>query len=668
MQEQTPTVFKVLLVEDDQEDAQWLTQLLAQAGPGRFEVRHASRLDQAMHLIDDSACDLLLLDLFLPDIQGFDTFTRACAYAPQCPIIVLSVSNDEALAMRCVHEGAQDYLVKRQIDGRLLEHAVRYAVERHRVEQALARERDLLHTLLETLPDRIYFKDRQSRFIRINRALAQLFELPDPAQAVGKSDFDFFTPSHAAPALSDEQEVMRTSQPLIGKVEEETMPDGRVGWVLTTKAPLRDGAGRIIGTFGVSKDISDLKKMEGVLAAERNLLRGLIDGLPDHIYVKDPQSRFLVVNAALQRYLGEATPEAVTGKTDFDFFPREAATAFMAEEQELLRSGEPIINREAQLVDRSGQLKWILTTKVPLRDAKGRCIGLVGVNRDVTAQKLAEAQMSESNAALARREQELMAALADVNRSHQELQSIQLQLVQAEKMESIGRLAAGIAHEVKNPLAVVAMGLDYLSHVLAQAQPAGAPPETEDGPLSILKNMKDAVKRADGVIRGLLDFSAPSTLRTTPSDLNDAIRQALTLVRHHLVRHRVTLRMDLDETIPAVLLDMPKIQQVFVNLFLNAAQAMPDGGVLTVRTHTQTGNGSPDAVIADVEDTGQGIPDDKLGKVFDPFFTTKPPGKGTGLGLSVSKTIVELHRASISLTNRTDGGARATLVFKIEGV
>src|SRR5258708_2920139 len=128
----------------------------------------------------------------------------------------------------------------------------------------------------------------------------------------------------------------------------------------------------------------------------------------------------------------------------------------MAEEQELLRSGEPLINRESELTDRSGQLKWILTTKVPLRDAKARCIGLVGVNRDITARKLAEAQIREKNAALARREQDLLAALADLKRSHEELQSIQLQLVQAEKMESIGRLAAGIAHEVKNPLAVVA--------------------------------------------------------------------------------------------------------------------------------------------------------------------------------------------------------------------
>jgi len=188
--------------------------------------------------------------------------------------------------------------------------------------------------------------------------------------------------------------------------------------------------------------------------------------------------------------------------------------------------------------------------------------------------------------------------------------------------------------------------------------------------LTILKNMKDAVRRADNVIRGLLDFSAPRTLHTAPTSLNQAIQQALLLVRHELVKNQIEVRSELSESLPRVTLDEGKMEQVFVNLFINAAHAMPSGGTLTVRTRCGPASGQfhdGGTLIAEVEDTGPGIPEEKLAKVFDPFFTTKAPGKGTGLGLSVSKTIVEMHGARIDLRNRPEGGVRATLVFGVNG-
>jgi PAS domain S-box-containing protein len=133
------------------------------------------------------------------------------------------------------------------------------AEERRRAEEALSQERCLLRALMDNLPDAIYFKDAASRFIRINKALATSFGLDDPAQALGKRDFDFFTEEHAGPAFADDQEILRTGQPLVGKEEKETWLDGHVRWVSTTKMPLRDKDGTIAGTFGVARDITKLK-------------------------------------------------------------------------------------------------------------------------------------------------------------------------------------------------------------------------------------------------------------------------------------------------------------------------------------------------------------------------------------------------------------------------
>ena len=139
---------------------------------------------------------------------------------------------------------------------------VRDLTEPKQAEEALTLERNLLHSLMDGVPDRIYFKDERSRFIRVNQALAAQFGLPDPTAAIGKTDFDFFTAEHAGPAFRDEQEVMRTGQAIVGIEEKETWADGRVGWASTTKLPLRDKAGRIVGTFGISRDITARKQVE----------------------------------------------------------------------------------------------------------------------------------------------------------------------------------------------------------------------------------------------------------------------------------------------------------------------------------------------------------------------------------------------------------------------
>jgi signal transduction histidine kinase len=296
---------------------------------------------------------------------------------------------------------------------------------------------------------------------------------------------------------------------------------------------------------------------------------------------------------------------------------------------------------------------------VPLRNNAGIIEGLVGIGRDVTERKNAEEQLQNAH--------------AELQKSHDELKSAQFQLIQAEKMQSIGRLAAGVAHEVKNPLAILRMGVDYFSSNLKS--------EDKDATL-IIDDMADAIRRADGIIMGLLDFSVPAALDIHPRDLNKIVNESIALVRHETASGNVEVTKNFAAGMPQVWLDDNKVKQVLVNIFTNAVHAMPDGGKLDVRSYdrvledneidTDLGSRVADrfhagdrVVVLEIIDSGSGIPDEKLVKIFDPFFTTKPTGKGTGLGLTVTKKIIELHGGTIDLRNRKEGGVMVTIVFKV---
>jgi PAS domain S-box-containing protein len=270
------------------------------------------------------------------------------------------------------------------------------ALANARLYKALADEQLLMRALMDSIPDTIYFKDTQSRFIRVTRSLLRKFGIDDPAQAFGKTDFDFFTEEHARAAYEDEQNIIRTGEPIVGTEEKETWPDGSVTWVRTSKLPLRDQQGRIIGTFGISTDITARKRAEQALAEERNLLRTLIDSLPDRIYAKDAEMRFTLNNAAHLHALGVQSQAEALGKTDFHFRPPEVAERFAAEDRAILESGLPAANREEETILPNGEPGWLLCTKVPVRDAEGKISGLVGISRDITAQKKAQMALQAS--------------------------------------------------------------------------------------------------------------------------------------------------------------------------------------------------------------------------------------------------------------------------------
>jgi PAS domain S-box-containing protein len=366
-----------------------------------FEVVCADRLANGLARLKTSPVGLVLVTLSLPDTQGTEAFVKVHEAAPHLPIIVLATPAQEKLAASLMPLGAQDYLLVPELTGPRLAKAIHNASERHLIREEHSRAGHLLELLMDNIPDSIYFKDKAGQFVMINRAQAKRFGLADPHLVVGKSDADFFTPEHAQQALADEQRVMQASQPLVGIEEKETWPDGRVTWASTTKMPLRDRAGRVFGTFGISRDITEHRRIERVLAErsaellkERLLLRTLIDNLPDAVYAKDASGRKTMANPADLKNLHCKTEAEAIGKSDFDLFPPDIAQKFWEDDQKVIH-GEPVINREEYFLDDQGGKRWLLTSKLPLRDQNGSIIGLVGIGRDITKRKQAEETLDQ---------------------------------------------------------------------------------------------------------------------------------------------------------------------------------------------------------------------------------------------------------------------------------
>jgi len=500
--------------------------------------------------------------------------------------------------------------------------------ERNQVEEKLTQERYLIDALLKNIPDHIYFKDRDSRFLRVNSAQAKMFGSTDPDQIIGKTDFDFFSEEHARQAFEDEQTIILTGQPVI-KEEKETWTDRQDSWVYTTKVPLYDNDGKIVGTFGISRDITRRKKAEEELAAERNLLRNLIDNMPDRIYAKDLNSRFIVCNEALVKRMGMTNLEDIIGKTDFDLVPKDLATQYYSNEQEIIKTGKPLINHEESMGSISGSVRWNLSTKVPFRDTSGKIVGIVGMGRDITDRKLAEEEIKLKN----------------------EL----LQTINAEK----DKFFSILAHDLKGPLSAFLSATQILIEniqvmTLEEIKEISVSMKTSASNIySLLENLLEWSR----LRRGALDF-VPEKF-----DLKKKVKECVDVLSESARKKRIATTISIPDGLE-VFADNHMFDSVIRNLISNAIKFTPLGGNVSVTTEYSNDH----SIIVNVIDSGIGMPPDLKSKLFLLNEKTNRNGTegelSTGLGLLLCKEFIEKNGGKIWVESEVGKGSVFSFTVK----
>lgn len=400
-----------------------------------------------------------------------------------------------------------------------------------------------------------------------------------------------------------------------------------------------------------------LRRARAASLESQKVMRAVYNGSSDGLMHVSSSRLVSGVNASACRIL-ESSEKELTGKPYeealFRGRGRDRSAPAAALISQTLDDG---IRRSAEKVcffDSAGCPVWVQCTVQPIHEG-ARNSGAVIVFRSLADALQKEDKLKDAIQEQIRNEQRLVEALSELKKLNQQLRETQDQLIQAEKLQSVGRLAAGVAHEVKNPLAILMQGAEYLQQAL---------PRGDSETLAVLEDMLDAVRRADAVIKGLLDFSAPAEAEMIEDHLPEVVEESLQLVRHLAVKNKVSVVKTFSQDLKPVVIDRNRMQQVFVNVLSNAIHAMKDGGELTISAQPEPERKGGRGVRVEILDTGTGIPVEILDKVFDPFVTTRRGKGGTGLGLSVVRGIMDLHQGEIRIENREDcRGAKVTLRF-----
>ena len=507
---------RILLVEDDDGCALLVQAMLGRGRYGAFKIQRSVNLAAAQQVVAQGEIDIILLDLGLPDSQGLDTFMRMHAAAAAVPIIVLSGLDDESLATTAVSQGAQDYIVKGSPDGSVLARAIRYALERYRVQQALVVEHDLLLSVINNIPDQVYVKDTDSRFVAVNPVTARFFGATSPAQFVGKSDFDYF--------------------------------------------------------------------------------------------------------------------------------PRGLAEQFLTEERALLHNNEPCVNREAVIRDSDGHSHWVLTTKVPLRDRAGHITGLLGINRNITERKEAEEAIRRANAELEQRVTERTSALREA--------VARLEEVDRARMEFV----ANVSHELKTPLTALQYGITNLLE--------GVTGPVSNGVHEYLQLLHTTCLRMAGTVEDILDLSRLETktmrLHRVKLLFDRLIQQGVAALSAQAQTERIEMVLSLEQGLGFVDCDAFKTVRALINIIGNAIKYTPEGGRVEVTLHRETADSG--FLVVDVTDNGIGIAPQHLARVSEKYFRVGEYISGSGLGLSIAKEIVELHGGQLAIQSPPPDRERGTRV------
>jgi len=486
--------------------------------------------------------------------------------------------------------------------------------------------KELLADILESMDGGILVIDKNGRIISFNHSAEEITgykreeALDKECCHILKSDLC----KEACPL----KETMETGEPIFNyEIMITNKAEDRVPVNITT-SPLRSSNNEIIGAVENFRDLTKHKGLWGKLREERNKAQQYLNIAGVVIVAINEKGTVSLINKKGCDVLGYKEDEII-GKNWFDLCVPERFREERNETFQKVMAGieEEVEDYENIILTKSGEERIIAWHNTSLTDEKGRIIGTLSSGEDITQRKQTEEE-----------------------------------LIRSEKLASLGQLAASVVHEVNNPLAGIMV---YLKLLLKKYKEEKI--QTKSTEEQLLK-MEKELDRTTRIIRNLLDFARQSEPSTKPIEINKVIDAALLLVRNQINLENISLEKNLDLDLPLVLADFDKIQQVLINIMLNAIQAMPEGGKLIITTSaargSKIGGTQKNTVRIDIKDTGVGIPKENLNKLFTPFFTTKEKGKGVGLGLSVVHGIIGKHKGKIDVESEPNVGTTFTIYLE----
>ncbi len=484
--------------------------------------------------------------------------------------------------------------------------------------EKLRQTEETLSLFIRHSPIHVYIKEvtaTESRVLQASDNFSDMIGISGQ-DMIGKTMGELFPAEFASKMSADDWSVVSQGQVLR---LDENLNDRHYA---TIKFPVRIGERSLLAGYTI--DITDRIRAEEMLAEKEVRLRTLVNSIPDLVWLMDEKGVYLLCNPMFERFFG--APEAsIVGKTDYDFVSRELADGFRHNDRLAMEMGRPVRNEETIPFADDGHIAFVETTKTPMRDASGRLIGVLGIAHDISERK----------------------------RLEEERRLLELQLLHAQRMESIGHLAGGVAHDMNNVLGAI-LGLASAS---LEVQPDGSPVR------GVFETIVKASDRGGKMVRRLLGFTRQSLAEEKELNLNVVLGEEVGLLERTTLA-KVRLEMDLASDLRPIRGDANALAHVFMNLCVNSVDAMPGGGTITLRTR----NLESDWIEVQVEDSGQGMVKEVLEKAMDPFFTTKPQGQGTGLGLALVYSTVKAHKGQIEIQSEPGRGTRVILRFPARDV
>ncbi|MET0592853.1 MAG: PAS domain S-box protein, partial [Polyangiaceae bacterium] len=618
---------RVLLVDDEPQILVALEDVLSE----NYVVFTADSGEKALNVLErERDIAVVVTDQRMPRMTG-DELLASLATSFDASRIMVTGFADLSAVIRAVNDGRIFAYVTKPWNPDDLRLKVAKAAEHFRLAKELEYERQLLHDLMDNIPDGIYFKNRDRRFVRANRAFANVVGIERPEELVDKRSSDLLNARRDPKSIeAEEDQILTGGGPVLDVVHEYRSRDGH-RWFSETKAAVRSKEGEIMGLVAIARDVTE--RMESARALEASesryrkqsqILNSILDSMGEGVVVTDPTGRFVLFNRQAKAILGVGQSEALPSEWTeiYGTYQSDKKTPVATDQHPLVRAmrGEEVRNMELFVHNQAVDGVTIAVTATPLSYDEPGGTGGVAVIRDVTDQRRLEEQ-----------------------------------LLQAQKMEAVGQLAGGVAHDFNNLLLVMQSCAEFV----LQDLPEGDQKREDVGEILA------ATRRASALTRQLLAFSRRQASQPKALDLNEVVANIEKMLRR-LIGENVELTTLLAPGLGIVRADAGQMEQVILNLTVNARDAMPDGGKLTIETsNVETmdndgsvypGGGHGAYVVLAVTETGTGMDAATQKRIFEPFFTTKEVGKGTGLGLSTVYGIVQQSGGHIRLKSELNRG------------